>query len=399
MDALKDFLNQLLGKVPDIIYAILLLIVAFIVAKVVKKLVCKLLKLVKAESLLGKVGVSDTAAKGMIDFVAKLCYFVAFLLFLPGVLDKLGMESVSSPITKMVDSFLAFIPRLVAVAIIVVVGVFVANIVKELLVPVLKALKVDSLQEKAGIKAGEGTSFSTIIANVVYGIILLFVITAALDKLGIAAISQPANNVVSTIMVMLPKVLGAIIIISVGVFIAKLVASLLESLLAGVGADSLIEKVTGNADKKVSLSKIISGVVKYVIVIVFIVQGINVLELAILTNIGAAVIAYLPAVLSAVIILAVGVYAANAAESAIIKKNAEAKSGAVIAKAAVYVVTAFICLSQLNVAKAIVETTFVCIIAAICIAFAIAYGVGGRNFAANTLSKLEKKLDNEDSDK
>ena len=70
---------------------------------------------------------------------------------------------------------------------------------------------------------------------------------------------------------------------------------------------------------------------------------------------------------------------------------------AVVAKVAIYVLTAFLCLSQLGVASAIVETTFILIIAAVCVAVAIAFGVGGRTFAANTLEKLEKKIDDKEA--
>ena len=392
-----DFIYSLLGMIPNVVFAILLLIVAFVAAKIVKSLVLKLLKAVKAESFLNKLGVKDTATNSSVEFVAKLAYFVTFLLFLPGVLDKLGMQSVSSPITGMVNDFLAFIPKLVAAGIIIAVGMFIANIVKELLVPVLKAIKVDALQEKAGIEASENTAFSNIIANVIYGVILLVVITSALDQLGIAAISEPASAIVSSIFAMIPNVLGAIVIIAIGVIIAKLVAKLLENLLAGVGADTLIEKVTGTPAKKFVLSKVISAVVKYVLVIVFLVQGINVLNLPVLTEIGGAVIGYMPAALSAVIIVTIGLFAGNTAEAVIAKKFPEAKMCAVVAKVAIYVLTAFLCLSQLGVASAIVETTFILIIAAVCVAVAIAFGVGGRTFAANTLEKLEKKIDDKEA--
>lgn len=389
------FFDQLLAQVPNIVYAIVLLVVAFVVAKIAKSVVTKLLKAVKAENFLNKLGVKDTVTNSSIDFVAKLVYFVVFLLFLPGVLDKLGMQSVSSPITNMVNSFLSFIPKLVAAGIIVAVGVFIANIVKDLLTSVLKAIKVDTLQEKAGIEASESTSFSAVIANLVYGVILLVVITTALDQLGIGAISAPANAIVAKIFALIPNVLGAIVIIAVGVFISKLVAQLLQSLLAGVGADELVSKVTGNADKKVMLSKIIANVVQYVLVIVFLVQGINVLNLAILTGIGSAIIGYMPAVIAAIIILGIGLFAASTAEAAIIKKFPEAKAGALVAKIAIYVFVAFVCFNQLGVAIDIVEKTFILIVAAVCIAFAIAFGVGGKTFAANTLEKLEKKLDSD----
>lgn len=391
-----NFFSTLLVGVPNVVFAIILLVIAFIAAKIVKAVVVKLLKAINAEKFLSKLGVKDTVTNSSIDFVGKLVYFVTFLLFLPGVLDKLGMNSVSTPITGMVNTFLAFVPKLVAAGIIIVVGIFIANIVKELLAAVLKAIKVDKIQEKAGIDASEATAFSTIIANIVYGVIILVVITAALEQLGIAAISAPANAVVSAIFGLIPNVLGAIVIITIGVFIAKLVAKLLDSLLAGVGANSLIEKITGEPAKKVVLSKVISTIVQYVIVIVSIVQGVNVLNLPVLTTIGSAIIAYMPAVLSAVIIIAIGIFAANTVEKALVKKFPQAKGGALVAKVAIYVLVAFLCLSQLGVANKIVETTFIIIIAAVAVAFAIAFGVGGRGFAANMLDKVEKKIDSED---
>ncbi len=381
----------------NLLVAVLLLVVAFVAANLVKKLVIKLLTAVNAEKLLTKIGAKEAVAKSAIEFISKLVYFITFLLFLPGVLDRLGMNSVSAPITNMVNRFMAFIPNLIAAGIIIAVGLFVANIVKDLVASVLKAVKVDVLQEKAGIKVSESASFSNIIANVIYGLIVLVVITTGLDQLNIPAISQPANDIVASIFAIIPSVLAAIVIIAAGVFIAKLVAKLLESLLAGVGADSLLEKVTGSSNKKLSLSKIISEVVKYVLVVIFLVQGINVLNLPVLTAIGSAVIGYLPAVLTAVIILAIGMFAANTAEAAIVKKFPNAKASALVAKVVIYVFVAFVCLSQLGVAITIVETTFVVAVAAIAVAFAVAFGIGGRNFAANMLEKLEKKIDNNET--
>ncbi|MDE6686060.1 MAG: mechanosensitive ion channel [Lachnospiraceae bacterium] len=387
------FLDSLVTQIPNWIYAVLMLVVAFVAATIVKTLMTKLLKALKAEEKLAKLGVKDASTGSSVDFIAKLAYFVTFLLFLPGVLDKLGMNSVSQPITNMVNSFLAFIPKVVGAGIIIAVGVFIAKIVRDLLIALLRATKIDQLQAKAGILVTETSALSTIISNVIYGIILLVMITSALDALGIDAISIPANNIVKSIFDMIPYVLGAIVIIAVGVFISNLVAKLLGSLLAGVGTDKLIEKMTGTSPKKVVLSKLISSIVKYVLIIIFIVQGINVLQLPVLTDIGAAIIGYMPAVLSAVIIVTIGLFAANTAETALVKKFPEAKASALVAKVAIYVLTAFLCLSQLNVANVIVETTFILIIAALCIAFAVAFGVGGRKFAETTLDKLEKKID------
>lgn len=388
-----NFINSMLSAIPNFLLAILWLIVAFVVAGIVRNAVTKLLKAVKAEQYLAKLGVKDETTNTAIGFVGKLVYFVVFLLFLPSALNRLGLTSVSTPITQMVNSFLAIVPNVVAAAVIVVVGLFVAKLVKDLLIPILKALKVDVLQEKAGIQATENNSFSAVIANIVYALIVLVVISAALFQLGVSAIYNPANQIVSAIFSAIPDILCAILIIAIGVFIAKLVAKALESILASIGADRFAEKITG-VSVKVSLSKAIAAIVKYVIVVIVIVQGVNVLKLPVLTSIGSAIIAYMPAVLSAVIVIAIALFCANTVESLIVKKFPAAKGAAFTAKVAIYVLAAFISLSQLNIAANIVDTTFILIVAALCVAFAIAFGVGGRTFAQNTLKKLEDKLNN-----
>ncbi len=392
LETIKGFFTRILNTIPDILVAILLLVIAFVAANIVKSLIVKLMGLIKNDKL-GKIGIKPAAAESAKKFVAKLAYFITFLLFLPAVLDKLGMHSVSTPITSLANNFLGFIPKLVAAGIILAVGIFIANILKDLLLPLLKATKIDSLQEKTGIKAGEKTTFSSVITNIIYGFVMLVVIACALDQLEIAAISTPVNAIVNTIFGLIPSILGAIVIIAVGVFIAILVANLLESLLAGVGVDGLIEKITGTPAKKVVLSKVIAAAVKYILCIIFVVQGLNVLDLPVLTTIGAAIIEFIPTALVVIAILGLGIFAGNTVESLISKKFASAKGTAFIVKIAIYVVAVFLCLSQLGIANAIVEGTFILVVAAICVAFAVSFGIGGKNFAANTLAKLEKKMD------
>ena len=159
MDYVANIFHNVYTSVSSFLWAVILLIIAFVVAKIVKGLVTKLLNAVHAEKYLSKLGIKDVSTGSEVEFVAKLAYFVTFLLFLPAVLDKLGMQSVSAPITGMVNRFLGFIPNLVGAAIIVGLGVFLAKLVRQLLLSVLRAVKVDELQKKFGIEATEKTAF------------------------------------------------------------------------------------------------------------------------------------------------------------------------------------------------------------------------------------------------
>ncbi len=149
----------------------------------------------------------------------------------------------------------------------------------------------------------------------------------------------------------IPSVLYAIVLLIVALVAANLVQKLVTKLLKAVKAEEYLQ---------------------YVLVIIFLVQGINVLNLPVLTGVGTVVIGYMPAILTAIIIFAIGIFAA---------------------KAAIYVMVAFLVLSQLSVANKIVETAFVLIVGAVCIAFAIAFGIGGRKFASDMLEKVEKKIE------
>ncbi len=397
MDALKRFWNSLLDMIPDILFAIILLVVAFLVANLVKSLIKKLLNLPKVDKLLTKLGLKAESLKSAKTFIEKLAYFITFLVFLPGVLDRLDMHSVSTPISNLANDFIGFIPKLISAGIILAVGIFIANVAKDLLAPVIKATKIDKLQEKTGIKTTEKSTLSNIIVTISYGFILLVVITSALDKLEITAVSAPTNAIVASIFAIIPKILCAVAIFAIGIFVSNLATGLLENFLAGIGADTVIEKITGTPAKKVVLSKLISIIVKCIMIVVFFVQSMNVLDLPVISSIGHTIIAFLPTALSIALIVILGIFGANTAETAICNKFPKAKASAFVAKIVIYVVLAFLCLSQLGIANAIVETTFILLVAGVSIAFAISFGIGGKTFAANTLQKLEKKMESNDT--
>ena len=62
---------------------------------------------------------------------------------------------------------------------------------------------------------------------------------------------------------------------------------------------------------------------------------------------------------------------------------------AAFVKVAILVVGAFMTLSQLGIAKELVNAAFIIIMAAVAVAFAISFGFGGKKFAANTLERIE----------
>ena len=76
------------------------------------------------------------------------------------------------------------------------------------------------------------------------------------------------------------------------------------------------------------------------------------------------------------------------------EKCPDAKLTATIAKTAIVVVAVFMVLIQLGIATTIVSAAFIIVLGALAVAFAIAFGIGGRDFAANTLKKFESTKKN-----
>lgn len=381
----ESLFHQWIANIPDYLAALILLAVGYVAANFVKGIVGKLLKKLDMK----KLGDNEESVK---NFITKAVFLVIFALFLPTVFNLLDLGSIANPISNLLNVLVNYIPNVVAAGIVMCVGIFLAKTARDLLLPLLKLSKIDSLQEKAGIQVNEKNSLSGILSNVVYAFGLMLVIVTALDYLAIPAISAPLSGIVNTIFGFVPNLLAALAVIVIGLFVVRIACNLLENLLAGIGTDKLAEKICAEGAKKVKLSHAIATIVKVVLAVVVFVQGLNLLNLPVIAEIGNAILGYIPTALSVVLILAAGFYAAKAAAEAIQKAQPNAKAAPLAAKGAIYVVTGFITLSQLNIANNIVENTFILIVAAVCVAAALAFGIGGKNFAANMLAKLEEKI-------
>ena len=200
----------------------------------------------------------------------------------------------------------------------------------------------------------------------------------------------------TTIFDYIPRILTAIIIIAIGVFIARLASKLLTQLLSSAGADAFATRFLGTANvigKSFSLSAALGTLVQVLILLFFIVEGLNALQLEVLRNIGAQVIGYLPNVLAALGILILGWFLATLVDR-LISTNVE-KGGMIgtLAKVLVMVIAVFMVLNQLRIATTIVNYSFLFVVAGIAVAFALAFGLGGRDFARRNLEKLDAKID------
>ncbi|MER2173229.1 MAG: mechanosensitive ion channel [Carnobacterium sp.] len=404
-ETVNSGLHSFLDFLPTLLGAILLLLLAWIVATLVKKAVQKGLKAAGFGRLLTKWGVTNSQeqADTTIDSLAQVLYFLIWLLFLPGILSMLGLDAVAQPISNMFDSALNFLPNLLAAVVIVAVGVFVARFVKNLVYNLALTLNVDKWVSKftssdsdttATPSASQKSTMAKVLGNIVYVVVLIPIVTIALETLNIDSISRPIVGVLNQVLAAIPNIIVAVILLAVGVAIAKFVGNLLTDLLSSTGINGLTKYIKNSGNMNFDLAKIIGQTVTVVISVFFVVEALNVLNLEVLNAIGAAVIAYLPLVLSALIILGIGVVGGTALGGFISKSTGNKFAGEIL-KYILIVLSVFMALNQLQFATSIVNLAFILILGALSVAFAIAFGVGGRDFAKSQLAKLDKKMEKE----
>lgn len=98
-------------------------------------------------------------------------------------------------------------------------------------------------------------------------------------------------------------------------------------------------------------------------------------------------------IIKSLVIAAIAFFGAMFLESFLKKTMPDAKTLPGLAKALVYVIAGFMILSQLDFATMIVNSAFVITLCALAIAFAIAFGIGGKDFAKKTLDKVDDKIE------
>ena len=112
-------------------------------------------------------------------------------------------------------------------------------------------------------------------------------------------------------------------------------------------------------------------------------------NLEVLTNIGSQIISCLPYAVSGLLMLGLAILLANYVNKIILKSFPQSKGVALAAKTLIIILGVFVTLYQLGIASQLVNNAFLIILGAV----GVAFGVGGREFAAHMLNKVENKID------
>ena len=394
-------IQALLNKIttvylPNIGGAVLLLLVAWGIATVLKLLIVKGADMLKIDERLSQHAALEEGEEVKVSHsLATAVFWFIFLLFLPQVLNTLGVSSIAEPLQDMFGAAIDYIPNIFAAIITLLVGWFIARILRQVISNLLAAIGTDKFGERLNLNGDR--SLSWLVGTFVYTFILLLTIIQALDALSIEAISAPATRMLTSIIDTVPNIAGAIIVLVVSYYIGRLVGNLVADLLKGIGIDGWPQKIGMNYSGNRTLSELVSYLILVGIMLFATLSAAELLGSAFLTGILATFISFAGQVVLAVIIFAIGLYLANLARGVIVSAGGnQANFTATVARIAILVLTGAMALRQLGVADDIVNLAFGIMLGALGIAVALAFGLGSREIAGREVDRFITSLRGDD---
>ena len=192
----------------------------------------------------------------------------------------------------------------------------------------------------------------------------------------------------------LPNLIGFLIILAIGYIIARVVKGVVTKLLEKIGADRAMH--TGSTGQYVNRvapgfkpSSVVGWIAFWFLFLGALAIAVSQLGIAALNNFVAAIGAYLPNVLAAVLIFVVAVAVSGAIGGLVARTMGDTPTGKVVGSVVPVLIMAigtFMVLDQLKIAPQIVTITYAALVGGIFLAMALAFGLGGRDVAGRMLA-------------
>ncbi|UFH54952.1 mechanosensitive ion channel family protein [Spirosoma sp. KNUC1025] len=209
------------------------------------------------------------------------------------------------------------------------------------------------------------------------------------------------QNLIDQFVEFVPRLLGAIVILLIGIGFARLVALIVRRILDKVGFDKIGNRlneisIIKQLKTEIKLSEIVAKVLYYFILLVFIKAATEKLGVAAISEMVASLINFIPKLIAAAIMLQVGVLVADALRSAVFSlcQSFNIASGRLLSMIVFIfflIITVISALGQAGINTELLESSFNLIIGGVIFAFAIGYGVASRDIMANILSSFYTK--------
>ena len=208
---------------------------------------------------------------------------------------------------------------------------------------------------------------------------------------------EPLRGFLVSIGDLLPRILLAIVVLVLGWMIAKMVRFAIARGLRAINFNVLTERAgmdsfLRDGGIQTDTAGILALLFYWLVILASLIIGFNLLGLTYITDLLGRVVLFLPKVMVALLILAFGAYFARFIGNAVTAycRNVHLQDADLLGNLARYAIIAFvvlIALDQVNVGGDIVRQTFLIVLAGVVFALALAFGLGGKDWAAEMLER------------
>lgn len=199
----------------------------------------------------------------------------------------------------------------------------------------------------------------------------------------------------------LPRLLGALILFAIGWVVAVAIGKLVEQIVRSLKIDHLLVKLSVHhvwerGGWKTNSGAFVGGLVRWFLIVVFLLAAVNVVGLGQVSDFLAAVVLYIPNVVVAALILVIATVVAEAVER-LVRGSVEATGykGAMagtISRWAIWIFALVAALMQLGIATALLQTLVTGLVAMLVLSFGLAFGLGGKEAAADFIHRMRSDL-------
>ncbi len=359
-----------------------ILVVTWVLAKIAKWTFAKLVDNISFLQRDTSGGQSVGASLG------KIVSLFIWLFGLMAILSVLKLDAVAGPINSLLDNIVGFVPNLIGAGIMLFVGLMIAGIVRDIATTAMQTVNLDKWANKGGVDNVTGnTAISGTIGTVIYVLIAIPVAIGALDVLGIESISGPATEMLNMIFLAIPNILVAAILLGIGYFISKFVVSILTEVLGGLGVDRALGG-SGLLPEGTSASSAIARVAQVAIILFAAIAATEQLGFPALNVILGEVLELGGKVVFGGVVIGVGFLIAGMI-SKLVGGAGGSMAGTIVHWVTIVLFT-FMGLSYTGIGSMITETAFSAIVIGMAVAGALAFGLGGREWAGRKLEEWNK---------
>ena len=390
-DPFSNMVGRVLAYIPNLFAAVAVGFIGWVVARLVRAGLTNVLSRTELdEKLSSEVGVNALSSN-----IAEIFYWLVLLLFLPIVLSILGLTGLLIPVQNMVNEAIAYLPNLFIAGVILFVGYIIAKIVRGIVEGLGNSLGLQTQAEKVGLF--KNSNISKFLGSFVFAIIVITALIVAFEALGIQAISQPATAMLNEIMYAIPQIIAAGLILIVAYIVSRFVGRLVAELISGAGIDEIpmkldLQRFLGQT----RISDLIGYLIVFFTMLFAISEAANRLGLEQVSVLIAMFIQFGASILLGAVILVIGFWLANVVANVV--QRGEYNSSRWLANLVRILIMGLVIamgLKAMGIADSIVNLAFGLTLGSVAVAFALAFGLGGRQPAERLLTDLLDKAKNE----